>query len=109
VPHLADGGRIITIGSNAAVRTAFPDASIYSMTRGAVAAMIRGVIDLASRAITVNNVQPGPTATDMTVGHAEILIPLIPLGRMGEPEEIGGLLPKGLSQAVAVYNVVSPS
>jgi 3-oxoacyl-[acyl-carrier protein] reductase len=34
--------------------------------------MIRGVaIDLASRAITVNNVQPGPTATDMTVGHAE--------------------------------------
>ena len=25
---------------------------------------------------------------------------------MGEPEEIGGLLPKGLSQAVAVYNVV---
>ena len=70
--------------------------------------MIRGVaIDLASRAITVNNVQPGPTATDMTVGHAEILIPLIPLGRMGEPDEIGGLLPKGLSQAVAVYNVVA--
>ena len=78
------------------------------MTRGAVAAMIRGVaIDLASRAITVNNVQPGPTATDMTVGHAEILIPFIPLGRMGEPEEIGGLLPKGLSQAVAVFNVVA--
>jgi hypothetical protein len=42
----------------------------------------------------------------MTVGHAEILIPLIPLGRIGEPEEIGGLLPKGLSQAVAVYTVV---
>jgi 3-oxoacyl-[acyl-carrier protein] reductase len=72
VPHLADGGRIITVGSNTAVWTAFPGASIYSMTRGAIALMIRGVaIDLASRAITVNNVQPGPTATDMTVGHAE--------------------------------------
>jgi 3-oxoacyl-[acyl-carrier protein] reductase len=72
VPHLADGGRIMTVGSNTAVWTAFPDASIYSMTRGAIALMIRGVaIDLASRAITVNNVQPGPTATDMTVGHAE--------------------------------------
>jgi 3-oxoacyl-[acyl-carrier protein] reductase len=51
--------------------------------------MIRGVvIDLASRAIAVNNVQPGPAAADMTVGHAEILIPLIPLGRMGEPERL---------------------
>ena len=58
--------------------------------------MIRGVaIDLAPRAITVNNVQPGPRATDMTVGNAETFIPLIPLGRVGEPEEIGGLLPKG--------------
>ena len=70
--------------------------------------MIRGVaIDLASRAITVNNVQPGPTATDMTVGHADMVILLIPLGRMGDPEEIGGLSLKGLSQAVAVYNVVA--
>ena len=62
----------------------------------AIASMIRGVaIDLAPRAITVNNVQPGPRATDMTVGNAETFIPLIPLGRVGEPEEIGGLLPKG--------------
>jgi hypothetical protein len=62
----------------------------------AIASMIRGgVIDLASRAITVNNVQPGPTATDMTVGNAETFIPLIPLGRVGEPEETGGLSPRG--------------
>jgi 3-oxoacyl-[acyl-carrier protein] reductase len=93
VPHLADGGRIVTIGSNTAVRTAFPGGSVYSMTKGAIASMIRGVaIDLASRAITVNNVQPGPTATDMTAGHAEMVKPLIPLGRMGEPEEVAGLV-----------------
>jgi 3-oxoacyl-[acyl-carrier protein] reductase len=93
VPHLADGGRIVTIGSNTAVRTAFPGASVYSMTKGAIASMVRGVaIDLASRAITVNNVQPGPTATDMTASHAEMVKPLIPLGRMGEPEEIAGLV-----------------
>jgi 3-oxoacyl-[acyl-carrier protein] reductase len=55
--------------------------------------MVRGVaIDLASRAITVNNVQPGPTATDMTAAHAEMVMPLIPLGRMGEPEEVAGLV-----------------
>jgi len=93
VPHLTDGGRIITIGSNTAVRTAFPGASVYSMTKGAIASMVRGVaIDLASRAITVNNVQPGPTATDMTASLAERVKPLIPLARMGEPEEIAGLV-----------------
>jgi 3-oxoacyl-[acyl-carrier protein] reductase len=91
--HLTDGGRIITIGSNTALRTAFPGASVYSMTKGAVASLVRGVaIDLAPRGITVNNVQPGPTATDMAQGHAEMVRPLIPLGRMGAPEEVAGLV-----------------
>jgi 3-oxoacyl-[acyl-carrier protein] reductase len=92
-PHIQDGGRIITIGSNTAVRTGFPGASIYSMTKAAVAVLVRGAaIDLAPRRITVNNVQPGPTATDMTLGYREMVKPLIPLGRMGEPAEIAGLV-----------------
>src|SRR5258708_11267326 len=92
-PHLTDGGRIITIGSNTAVRTAFPGASVYSMTKGAIASLVRGVaIDLAPRGITVNNVQPGPTATDMTAGDVEMVKPLVPLGRMGEPDEVAGLV-----------------
>jgi 3-oxoacyl-[acyl-carrier protein] reductase len=92
-PHIREGGRIITIGSNTAVRTGFPGASIYSMTKGAVAVLVRGVaIDLAPRRITVNNVQPGPTATDMALGHRDMVTPLIPLGRMGEPAEIAGLV-----------------
>jgi 3-oxoacyl-[acyl-carrier protein] reductase len=91
--HLTDGGRIITIGSNTAVRTAFPGGSVYSMTKGAIASLVRGVaIDLAPRNITVNNVQPGPTATDMTASHVEMVKPLVPLGRMGKPEEIAGLV-----------------
>jgi 3-oxoacyl-[acyl-carrier protein] reductase len=92
-PHLTDGGRIITIGSNTAVRTAFPGASVYSMTKGAIASLVRGVaIDLAPRRITVNNIQPGPTATDMTADLSEMVKPLVPLGRMGEPEEVAGLV-----------------
>src|SRR3984893_12688462 len=92
-PHLTDAGRIITIGSNTAVRTAFPGASVYSMTKGAVASLVRGIaIDLAPRGITVNNVQPGPTETDMTAAHAEMVKPLVPLGRLGKPEEIAGLV-----------------
>jgi len=91
-PHLSDGGRIITIGSNAAIRTAFAGSSVYSMTKGAVASLVRGIaIDLAPRQITVNNIQPGPTATDMTSAHIDMVRPLIPLGRMGEPEEIASL------------------
>ena len=92
-PHLTDGGRIITIGSNTAVRTAFPGASVYSMTKGAIASLVRGVaIDLAPRGITVNNVQPGPTATEMAASHVEMVKPLVPLGRMGEPQEVAGLV-----------------
>src|SRR5258708_6981259 len=92
-PHLREGGRIITIGSNTAVRTAFPGASVYSMTKGAVASLVRGIaIDLAPRGITVNNVQPGPTETDMTAAVAEMVKPLVPLGRLGKPEEIAGLV-----------------
>jgi 3-oxoacyl-[acyl-carrier protein] reductase len=92
-PHLTDGGRIITVGSNTAVRTAFPGASVYSMTKGAIASLVRGVaIDLAPRGITVNNVQPGPTATEMAASHVEMVKPLVPLGRMGEPQEVAGLV-----------------
>ena len=90
---LADGGRVITIGSNTAIRTGFPGSSVYSMTKAAVATMVKGIaLDLAPRAITVNNVQPGPTETDMTVDHLERVKSLVPLGRVGQPNEIAGLV-----------------
>lgn len=91
--RLGDGGRIITIGSNTAVRSGHPGSSVYSMTKAAVAVMVKGIaIDLASRGITVNNIQPGPTITDMTVDHIERIKPLIPLKRAGDPDEIAGLV-----------------
>jgi hypothetical protein len=40
----------------------------------------------------VNNVQPGPTPTDMTAGLVEMVKPFVPLGRLGKPEEIAGLV-----------------
>jgi 3-oxoacyl-[acyl-carrier protein] reductase len=95
-PRLTDGGRVITIGSNTAIRTGFGGSSVYSMTKAAVAAvatMVKGIaLDLAPRAITVNNVQPGPTETDMTVDHLEMVKALVPLGRVGQPREIAGLV-----------------
>ena len=90
---MKDGGRIIVIGSNTAIRTAFPGGSIYSMTKAALTGLVRGAaIDLAPRAITVNNVQPGPTATDMTSALVEMVKPLIPLKRMGDISEIASFV-----------------
>jgi 3-oxoacyl-[acyl-carrier protein] reductase len=92
-PRLSDGGRVITIGSNTAVRTGMPGSSVYAMTKAAVASMVKGVaLDLAPRAITVNNVQPGPTETDMTAAHLDMVKALVPLGRVGQPREIAGLV-----------------
>jgi 3-oxoacyl-[acyl-carrier protein] reductase len=92
-PHLPEGGRVVTIGSNTAVRTGFPGSSVYSMTKAAVASMVKGIaIDLAPRGITVNNIQPGPTETDMSAAHIDRVKPLIPLGRVGQPREIAGLV-----------------
>jgi 3-oxoacyl-[acyl-carrier protein] reductase len=90
-----DGGRILTIGSVTAIRTGFPESSIYSMTKSALAGLVRGAaIDLAPRNITVNNIQPGPTATDMNPAdgpHVGMLTKLIPLRRFGKDTEIASL------------------
>ena len=91
--QMKDGGRIVLIGSVTALRTAGPGASIYSMTKAALTGLVRGAaIDLAPRAITVNNVQPGPTVTDMASPYAELVKPLIPLKRMGDVSEIASFV-----------------
>jgi len=93
---MKEGGRIVTVGSIASIRVAFPTSSVYSMTKGAVAALVRGAaIDLAPRGITVNNVQPGPTETDMNPAdgpHAAALQTMIPARRFGKPEEVAGMV-----------------
>lgn len=96
LPHMGAGGRIVTIGSVVADRSGFPGSSVYSMTKGAVASMTRGLArDLGARGITINNVQPGPTVTDMTPGSdavLEKLQPLLPVGRLGRDDEIAGFV-----------------
>lgn len=66
VPFLEEGGRIITVGSINADRVPVDGLSVYAMTKAAVAGLNRGLArELSSRGITVNNVQVGPTDTDM--------------------------------------------
>ncbi|MBD9596677.1 SDR family oxidoreductase [Ensifer sp. ENS05] len=93
VPYLKDGGRVITIGSNVAISTGSPGASVYQLTKAAVAAMVKGLaLDLAPRRITVNNIQPGPTETDMNAGAIEMLSARSPLKRVAAPGEIAGVV-----------------
>ena len=94
--HLKPGGRVINIGSMVADRTGFPGSSVYGMTKAAVATLTRGLaIDLAPHGITVNNVQPGPTETDMNPKdspHHNILIQALPVKRLGRADEIAGMV-----------------
>ncbi|MCO5996938.1 SDR family oxidoreductase [Actinoallomurus rhizosphaericola] len=96
LPHLRDGGRIVTIGSVNAERAPFAGAAAYAMTKAAVAGLVRGLArDLGPRRITVNNVQPGPTANDsMTVDGpaAQAMTKWLALPRIGTPEEVSALV-----------------
>ena len=94
--HMQSGARIVTIGSIVAERVGFPTSSVYAMTKAAVATLVRGMaIDLAPRGITVNNVQPGPTETDMNPAdnpHMAAIMDKLPLKRLGQPDEIAGMV-----------------
>ena len=94
--HLTAGGRIITIGSVNADRMPFAGGSVYAMTKAAVAGLTRGLArDLGPRGITVNNVQPGPVATDMNPENgpfAETLKSFMAIKRYGQGDEIAGMV-----------------
>ncbi|MEP9315860.1 SDR family oxidoreductase [Pseudomonas sp. LABIM340] len=102
VARMRDGGRVITIGSNTASGRTSVEGAVYSMTKAAVARLVQGLaLDLAGRRITVNNIQPGPTATDMTQAHLQALAEQVPLGRVAQPAEIAGLVSYLASPAAA--------
>lgn len=102
IPHLDAGGRIVTIGSIFADRVPRPGSAVYAMTKAAVTGLTRGLArELGPRGITVNVIQPGPTATDANPDSGEFadqMRELTPLGHYGRPEDI----------ASAVAYLVSP-
>ncbi len=99
LPLIPDGGSIILNASVASVKGlgAF---SVYSATKAAVRSFARGwTTDLKDRKIRVNVISPGPIETPILDGLAETkeqrqgivdhLTSMVPLGRMGQPDEIG--------------------
>lgn len=103
IPHLGNGGRIITIGSALGERVPFPGITLYAMSKAALTSFTRGLSrELGPDGITVNLVQPGATDTDANPADgdaADFQRSLTSLGRYAEPHEI----------ANAVVFLASPS
>jgi 3-oxoacyl-[acyl-carrier protein] reductase len=92
VRHMGQGGRVINIGSINSDRTPFAGGALYVMTKAAVAGLTKALArDLGPRGITINNVQPGPTDTDMNPAQgafAEEAKKIVALGRYAEADEV---------------------
>lgn len=99
LPLLNDGGRIINISSGLA-RFSFPGKAAYGAMKGAIETLSRYMAkELGSRGIAVNVVAPGAIATDFGGGvvrdNAEVnkgVASVTALGRVGQPEDIGGVV-----------------
>jgi NAD(P)-dependent dehydrogenase (short-subunit alcohol dehydrogenase family) len=98
--NLRHGGRIVCISSLAALNTSGPMFA-YSATKAGVAIMVRGwAQDLGPHGITVNAIGPGVIETPLARGLAgdpggvirSNLEARTPVGRVGQPTDIAGLV-----------------
>lgn len=99
LPILADGGRIVNLSSGLA-RFSMPGFSAYAAAKGAVEVLTRYMAkELGERRITVNTVAPGAIETDFGGGMVRdnedvnnFIASQTALGRVGLPEDIGGMI-----------------
>ncbi|WP_431686232.1 SDR family NAD(P)-dependent oxidoreductase [Hahella sp. NBU794] len=105
LPFIADGGRIVNISSGLA-RFALPGYSAYATMKGGVEVLTRYMAkELGARGIAVNVVAPGAIETDFGQGlvrdNSEInqfIASQTALGRVGLPDDIGGVIASLLSE-----------
>ncbi|XKH53160.1 SDR family oxidoreductase [Citricoccus nitrophenolicus] len=85
--------------------------SVYGMTKGAVASLVRGMSrELGPRGITINNVQPGPVNTPANPEDGpfgDTLRATIPVGRFGRVDEVASLVSHLASDDGAYINGAS--
>ncbi len=95
--RLRAGGAIVNF-STSVVGTTFPTYGAYASSKGAVEVLTRVLAkELGARDISVNAVSPGPTATDLFLDgksdeQIQQLTNNIPLGRLGQPDDIAGVV-----------------
>lgn len=104
LPLMADGGRIVNI-STGLTRFATPGYAAYASMKGAIEVLSRYMAkELGPRGIAVNVVAPGAIETDFGGGSVrdnaalnQMLASQTALGRVGLPEDIGGVVASLLS------------
>jgi glucose 1-dehydrogenase len=91
-------GRIVNI-SSVHEDMAFPGFATYCCSKGGLRMLMRDLaVELGPLGITVNNVAPGAVATPINTAllndkpKLEALLAKIPLGRLGSPEDVAGLV-----------------
>ena len=92
------GGRIVVTASIASLRAEPFVSYAYAAAKGAVLRLVQqAALDLAPQGITVNAIAPGFIRTGIGEGRlhdpavAEALAARVPLGRLGEPQDLEGL------------------
>jgi 3-oxoacyl-[acyl-carrier protein] reductase len=91
--RIREGGRIVSFSSSV-VGLYQPTYGVYAATKAGVEAMTHVLAkELGRKKITVNAIAPGPVATklflqDKTREQVERVTQMIPLGRLGEPDDI---------------------
>ena len=111
LPLLADGGRIVNVSSGL-TRFALPGYSAYAAMKGAIEVLSRYMAkELGPRRIAVNVVAPGAIETDFGGGMVRddaqvnaIIASQTALGRVGLPDDIGGVIAALLSRDSAWIN-----
>lgn len=104
LPFIKDGGRIVNISSGLA-RFTLPGFAAYAAMKGAIEVLTRyQAKELGPRGIAVNVVAPGAIETDFGGGavrdNAELnatIASQTALGRVGQPDDIGGVVAALLS------------
>ena len=98
LPLIADGGRIVNTSTGLA-RFTYPGYAAYAAMKGAVEVLTRYLAkELGPRRIGVNVVAPGIIETDFTKdalahdGARDMMASNIALGRVGVPDDIGGVV-----------------
>jgi NAD(P)-dependent dehydrogenase (short-subunit alcohol dehydrogenase family) len=103
LPLLKDGGRIVNL-SSFLTRITFPGRATYASMKGAIEVLTRSLAkELGHRQITVNAVAPGAIATEGSVVRDnpeinKLIVSQTALGRVGEPDDIGGAIAALLSE-----------
>ena len=87
------GGAVVNITSVAGHAVHPFAGSAYSVSKAALGALTRELAaEFGALGVRVNAIAPGEIATDMLSPETEALIPRIPLGRLGEPDEVASVI-----------------